>query len=146
MRYVIEPLDHWHLKALSVTEAAEGGNRVSTLPDEVVARLMQHNSWSLLSTEGDVIACGGTIEEWPGRHGGWLYFTLETRRHMIRLTRLVQSFLEPVRGRIEATVRRDFVAGHRFIQLVGFEVENPPGVLQAYGPDGEDHISYVKFQ
>lgn len=146
MGFRIEPFEAWHMEVLGRIQSAEGGHSVSELDPGVLPLLERHNSWSLLTSEDLVFACGGTIQQWPGRHTGWLYFTPATGGYMVRLFRLVRHFLEPVRGRIEATVIADFEQGHRFVKMLGFEVENPPGILTGYGPDGRDHIAYVRFQ
>ena len=43
----------------------------------------------------------------------------------------------------ESTVRRDFALGQRWARMLGFEIETP--VLRQFGPEGEDHVGYVKF-
>lgn len=86
------------------------------------------------------------MEHWPGRHNAWFVPTSLAPHCMLRITRLVDKFTGPVKGRIEVTVRADFAAGHRWAKMLGFEVENAPGLLMGYGPMGEDHIAYVRFQ
>lgn len=146
MQFEIVPFEAWHMEVLGQIEAADGSRSITELNPAVLPILEKHNSWSLVSNRGEVVACGGTVEEWPGRHAGWLYFTPRTSQHMIRLYRLVKFFLSDVRGRIEATVLVEFEPGHRFVRMLGFEVENPPGLLKRYDPDGRDHIAYVRFQ
>jgi RimJ/RimL family protein N-acetyltransferase len=44
--------------------------------------------------------------------------------------------------RIDATVVRDFAPGHRWARLLGFR---PYARLEAYGPDGQDHVGYERL-
>ena len=104
--------------------------------------LEQQNSWTAV-VDGDPIACGGTIQQWPGRHIAWMYLNSKTGPHMRFLTAEVLKGLRQVQGRIELTVRQDFAAGHRWARILGFVVETP--LLRGYGPEGENHVGYVRF-
>ena len=123
-------------------EAGAAACGVTVMPLEVLMVLEKENSWTLV-IDGDPVACGGTMRQWKGRHTAWMYLNFNTRRHMLAITRAVSDKLDQVGGRIEITVRRDFVVGHRWAKMLGFDVETP--VLEAYGPEGEDHVGYVKF-
>jgi hypothetical protein len=143
--YKFVPFEAWHMDALRVTDSVDGFS-AEVVDEYTAARLEQCNSWTLFNGEGYVIACGGTIEEWKGRHIAWVYNTQKASECMLKITRLVKQGVEPIKGRIEMTVRVDFEAGHRWAKLLGFEIENPPGILKQYGPLGEDHIAYVRIQ
>lgn len=131
---------------LTEMDAAEGISTERALAPGIAEVLAQHNSWALIDPEGAVRGVGGTIEQWPGRHTAWVFLDTKLGRHLIRAARLCKAALAAPAGRIEATVREDFEAGHRMARFFGMEVENPPGRLLAYGPDGETHIQYVRFQ
>lgn len=141
--YVVRPFSRRDLFALLADGVAEGGQQ----PDfnEGTLRVMEtSNSWTLLA-DGKVTICGGTFVLWPGRHQGWTYLNAHTGRHMLSTTRKVKELMKLAGpGRIEMTVRADFTKGHRWAKMIGFEVETP--VLRAFGPEGEDHVGYVKFQ
>ena len=113
------------------------------IPDGLASALEGSNAWSLWV--GDrIVACCGTIEVWKNRHAAWAYFSTTSGKYMARATRFTSRYILPAaHGRIEAIVRADFAAGNRWLKLLGFAVENPPGILTAYGPDGSDYISYV---
>lgn len=102
----------------------------------------RQNSWTAV-VDGDPIACGGTLKQWPRRHTAWTYMTAKTGPHMMFLTRTVKDVLKKVPGRVEMTVRYDFEQGHRWARILGFEVETPR--LKNYGPESEDHTGYVRF-
>ena len=112
------------------------------MPLDALMALEKENSWTLV-IEGDPVACGGTMKQWVGRHTAWMYLNFNTGRHMRCITRAVSDKLEQVKGRIELTVRRDFLLGHRWVKMLGFDVETP--VLMAYGPEGEDHVGYIRI-
>lgn len=135
----VVPFKRWHYGWL-VAGAAEGGQFEVSLP--ALAQLEGENSWTGI-VDGRVLVCAGTIEQWPGRHQAWAYVARGTLPHMAWITDEVKKAVERVKGRIEFTVRKDFAPGHRWARLLGFEVEAP--LLRAYGPEGEDHVGYVRI-
>lgn len=90
-----------------------------------------------------VIACAGLMKQWDERAIAWAIMAAETGRHMLAITRAVKRgmALHPFR-RIEAAVRADFEAGHRWMEMLGFSVEAPR--MEAYTPDGADAVLYAK--
>jgi hypothetical protein len=100
------------------------------------------NIWTLTWDE-EPLLCGGTIEQWPGRHIAFAYLNKTTGSHMIFTTKEAVRLLNNAKGRLEFTVRKDFEKGHRWARLLGFTVETP--LMRAFGPEGEDHVGYVKF-
>lgn len=110
--------------------------------EEVLAQLEKENSWTGVEN-GDPVFCAGTIQQWSGRHTAWAYMSPVSGRAMLHATREVGRKLLNVKGRVEFTVRCDFTNGHRWAKLLGFEVETP--LLKAYGPEGEDHVGYVRI-
>jgi hypothetical protein len=102
-----------------------------------------HKSYTLFFDD-EVVGCAGTLEHWPGRHSAWAYFNRNSGGHMVAITRFTQDRLSAIKGRVEMTVQKDFTKGHKWAKLLGFEVETP--LLVCYGPKGEDHVGYVKFQ
>ena len=136
MDYRTVPFKRWHMAWL-----AEGG---APIPLDVDALMMLEgqNSWTIV-VDGAPMACGGTMQQWPGRHTGWAYLNPNTGRHMAAVTRRAKALLDEVKGRIEITVRCDFEPGHRWARMLGFEVETPE--MKGYGPEGESHTGYVRF-
>lgn len=134
----VVPFRRWHYDWLG--PAAEG----STVKIEaaLLEMLEAQNSWTGV-VDGDVIACAGTIQQWPGRHVAWAYLSHTSGPHMGWITRQVRKNLEGVQGRIELTVRADFEAGLRWAKLLGFDIETPR--LRQFGPAGEDHVGFVRF-
>ena len=144
-KYSLKPFEYWHMSALEHTDAVDGFN-AKCLDIQSSKALELLDSWSLIDEAGDIIGCAGTIPQWEGRCIAWVYLTQRSGKCMLRITRLVKKYLESVIGRIEMTVRADFKPGHKWARLLGFYIENPPGLLKGYGPQGEDHIAYVRIQ
>ena len=140
MSYAVVPLQQWHLAWLEETGDAEGG--MSLLGDEERKHLARMPSYTALHG-GGVIACAGTLPQWPGRSIAWAYLHKNSGPHMRFITVAVRNHLAMIKGRIEATVRCDFSAGHRWMKMLGFMVET--AVLPLYGPEGEAHTAYVRF-
>lgn len=142
MRVIPVKFEPWHLAAIV---EAEPGELPDNLKDPQINEYLASldNSWSLLRADGAALWCGGTIPQWPGRHLGWSYVSQHAGPYMTRVTRKAIAVLNQATGRTEITVKADFAEGHRWAKLLGFEVETP--LLRAYGPDGEDHVGYVRF-
>lgn len=125
-----------------VAGAPAAENSSFRLGQGVTDYLRQQNSWSGV-VDGAVLVCAGTIQMWPGRHQAWAYVARGTLRHMPWITEETRKVVEQVKGRIEFSVRADFLPGQRWAKALGFEVETP--LLKAYGPEGEDHVGFVRF-
>lgn len=108
----------------------------------VLAVLEQCNSWTIFADD-EVVACGGTLEMWPGRHTAWMQLNAFSAKHMLFITRATLAVLQKLEGRIELTVQRDFRAGHKWAHMLGFCIETMD--MLRYGPDGETHTGYVRF-
>ena len=136
------PFRRHHLAWLEKAGYAIGG--AVTPMDAATLDFLERNgtSWTAV-VDGEPIGCGGTIQQWPGRHIAWAYLGEASGPHMLSITRAVRRHLNSVSGRIEVTVRCDFEAGHRWAELLGFHIETP--ILERYGPEGEPHTSYVRF-
>lgn len=94
--------------------------------------------------DGEVVACAGLVRQWPTRHIAWALLNREKApAHILWISRAVRAHLAGVKGRIEMTVRADFPQGQRWAELLGFKIETPR--LEKFGPEGEDHIGYVRI-
>lgn len=131
---MVVPFKRWHYGWLEMDTA---------VTESELIQMEQQNSWTAV-VDGSIVACAGTIVMWPGRHSAWAFMTAATAKHMRFITSAVLKNIEGLKGRIEMTVQADFPAGHRWAKILGFRVEAP--LLRAYGPDGADHVGYVRFQ
>jgi hypothetical protein len=114
------------------------------MPDPDTLRSMEAapNLITLLH-DGMPVAAGGTMELWHRRHMSWALLPAHSGPHMLAATREAYRRARMAPGRVEMTVLRSFAAGHRWAEMLGFEVETP--VLKGYGPDGADFTGYVLF-
>lgn len=133
----IVPFKTWHLDWLEAKSPS-----VVRFDERAKRELEGQNSWTAV-LDGEVIACGGTIQQWPGRHLAWTHLGPHTKSHMVWLTRAVRSKLAAVKGRVEMQVLFSFEAGHRWAEMLGFMLETP--IMVAWGPEGADYSGYVKI-
>jgi hypothetical protein len=88
--------------------------------------------------------CGGVLPIWAGRGLLWALLSEDAGKHMVALTRGVRRFLDAQTGRLEAAVDCDFEPGHRWVRMLGFELETPR--MRAFKADGRDAAMYVRVQ
>jgi hypothetical protein len=102
------------------------------------------HSYTIL-IKGRIVACCGVIEYWKDRGEAWSIIDRYSKAEFVLLFRTVKKLLEdaPIR-RIEATINKNFPAGHRWIKLLGFELEAE--TLKSYGLTGDDYSLYAKVK
>lgn len=139
-KYREVPFEAWHISLLMKDDASAA---LRCEYDPLVLKYLEKgNSWTLLADDVPVL-CGGTLKQWEGRHTGWAILNADTGKHMITVTRRARRIMGEAKGRVECTVRQDFAAGQRWARMLGFEIETY--ALKQYGPEGEDHIGYVRI-
>lgn len=141
MSYTSVPFKAWHLGWILDRGDSLGG--APTVSADALAHIEQLKSRTLVAPDGSPILCGGVIPAWAGRCSLWSVLSVDSGPHMMAVTRHTRAFINEVQGRIETSVRCDFMAGHRWVRMLGFYVETP--VMKRYGPEGEDHSLYVRF-
>lgn len=138
---LVVPFKSWHYEWLAAKGPASDRYTVKSI-QAISSQLEACNSWTGV-VGGDPVVCAGTLPQWPGRHIAWAYLAQNTGPHMLWITREVKKVLARVEGRVELTVRSDFPAGMKWAEMLGFKVETP--LLKAYGPSGESHTGFVRF-
>lgn len=133
----VVPFRSWHLAWLGRT--LEPGPS----PDIGVLALLEGQRSFTGMVDGEVVACAGVVQQWPGRHACWALLGPTAAKQILWITREVRKVLDAVPGRIELTVRSDFPAGQGWARLLGFEVETPR--LKNFGPEGEDHVGFLRI-
>ena len=94
------------------------------------------------TVDGNVIACIGLIEFWPGRRMAWAYLAQGVSAHIAELTDAVQRWLRyHGDGRIEAYIDPSYRCAKRWARKLGFEREGP---LRQWVP-GKDYDMYARI-
>ncbi len=108
---------------------------------EYVAGLLKFGK-NFAALYGDrVLAIGGTLELWTHRLQAWALLSNDARRHLLPLTRIVRAyFAVRPETRIETAVKTNFLAGHRWARMCGFERE---GTMRGYTEAGDDYDLYA---
>jgi len=139
---IVIPFQRWHLSRLQGKGAETLAGEFAYIGIDEQIMLEKLDSWTGMRDDEPVF-CAGTVQHWPGRSTVWAYIHKDAAPHMLWISRIVLNHLAKVPGRIECTVRCDFEKGHRWAEMLGFSVETP--LLRAYGPEGEDHTGYTRF-
>lgn len=139
---IVELFKAEHMAALDLQEGGEflGANMT---PGQ--ATVLENDYTFTGMHDGRVIVVGGLAEQWQGRALLWSYMDKDARNHMLAIHRATLRVIESYEGaRIEADVDVDFAPGHRWIQMLGFELETPR--MRKYRPDGGDMARYVRIK
>jgi RimJ/RimL family protein N-acetyltransferase len=94
--------------------------------------------------ENQILAIAGVEPQWENRAIAFALIAEAAGAHFKAIHSAVADFLNtaPFR-RIEATVDVGFEQGHRWIKMLGFEIE---GYMRAYRPDGADMLLYARIR
>lgn len=142
----ILPFELVHLRQLHLQPAQAWMQPFVDAP-EYGAQLLRCDSYTAMHNDAPV-AIGGLVTVWPGRahlsalisdqFGHKAAFALLHREVLRRLN------ASPI-ARIEATVDDRFEAGHRWMRLLGFQLETPDG-MRGYMPDGRTSYLYARIK
>jgi hypothetical protein len=90
---------------------------------------------------GRIVCCAGLVNLWEGRASAWALLSADSGRCMISIHRAVAEFFDGCGiERVEAYVVPDFMPGHRWARMLGFEHE---GRLRAF-QRGQDMDMYAR--
>ena len=94
--------------------------------------------------DGKILAIAGVEPQWENRAIAFALISGAAGPYFWAIHSAVRDFLvrTPYR-RIEATVDVGFKEGHRWIKMLGFELE---GYMKAYRPDGADMLLYARIK
>ena len=131
-----------HLALIQVQEAQASVSEFMTLAH---ARALESQMSFTYVAGGRVLAVGGFVEQWPQRAEMWSYIDSDCGKHFVGLHRAALGLLDACEyRRIEATVRADFDEGHRWLKMLGFQLEAP--LMRAHLPTGEDSALYARVK
>lgn len=106
------------------------------------ASLEEHLSLTLV-IDGVVIGCGGLYKIEEHRSIAWVYLSKYAKEHIFVVHKVVKRFFDGCMvPRIEAMVDVDFEEGHRWVRMLGFELE--AARMRKYSPDGGDQSLYAR--
>lgn len=90
--------------------------------------------------DGKVIGCAGIIQSTFGSGTLWALLHRDAARHMLGIHRCAKRLLDLHQmRRLEATTEVGFLAGCKWLEMLGFK---PEGIMPSYGPDGASHWRY----
>lgn len=91
------------------------------------------------TSQGEIIACIGTIPQWENYSRAWALLSGDAGRCMVSLTRGISRWLRfHNAGRVDTAVDCTFGAAIRWAEMLGFERE---GVMRKF-KDGNDYYLY----
>lgn len=95
--------------------------------------------------DGVLMGCGGLASQGNGRALAWTLITAMCEgTDMIAVTKIVRdAIVNSKYRRIEAIVRGDFEAGHKWMRLLGFKLETEHGMAGWFN-DGEKGYLYSR--
>jgi hypothetical protein len=138
----VVPYKAEHLMALKLQAGQE--YCLPYVTDEY-ARMLE-GQFAFTAIDGDVvIAVGGVAELWENRALAWSFIDHRAGKYFTQLHKAVLRVLEviPYR-RIEAETSCDFEQGHRWLKMLGFELEAPR--MKAFRVDGGDSALYARVK
>lgn len=131
-----------HLLALQIQP---GQNYCAPWVTPAYARALE-SEWAFSVMDGpEVVAVGGVTELWEDRALAWSFIDHRAGRKFAELTRMVKQVLDlvPYR-RVEAETPCEFGPGHRWLRMLGFELEAPR--MKAFRVDGGDSALYARVK
>lgn len=134
-----------HLRAIELQDAQRMFSSELSSDEYVAALAASEYAYAFFS--GDrLVCCAGCIEMWPGRAMLWALMSKDAGPSMTGLFRAGRGFIAGAKWRrIEALVDDGFSAGHRFVRMLGFELETPRP-MQAYRQDGRGCFLYARVK
>lgn len=134
------PYEAKHLFAFNLQEGQK--DTLCMLSPQYAQFLEGQFAFTALDEEGKIVAVGGLAEMWEGRALAWMLIDRDAGKHFVALHKVVKHMLAiaPYR-RIEANAAVEFPEAHRWLRMLGFEVEAP--LLRAFRGDGGDSSMYA---
>lgn len=139
-----------HLVAIDVQDA-QSETAVLMLDREYGAQLAVPGlAWSakVETAQGSrIVGAAGVLPQWSGRAYAWAIFGRVPDPAWLPITRKARQILDQAHGRgivrIDTTVDAGFKRGRDWMKLLGFRAE---ALLEAYSPEGRDHIMYARIR
>jgi hypothetical protein len=140
---IVVPFKAEHLLGMQLQRSQSGSKPFIT---EEYARMLEGQfAFTALDDDGEVVAVGGLAELWEQRALAWSFIDSRAGKHFVALHKLVRDFLDmaPYR-RIEAETSCGFGPGHRWLKMLGFQMEAER--MRAFQVDGGDSALYARVK
>lgn len=138
---ILIPFIPLHLQGLELQES-QSWLQPHLLDETYINQLIDYGESYSLLVDGKVIGCGGVCDITPKRGFVWALVSKDAGKHLLKATRIVKSYLDDKDyRRLETGVKTDFIAGHRWVKMLGFERE---GTMRKWGEDGNDYDMYAR--
>jgi RimJ/RimL family protein N-acetyltransferase len=144
----IVKFEPWHLEWIDFNEDAKRAVEylLKEHPNHGVLLSSSSNAFTAMY-KGKVLGSAGLIPWWQGMCELWMYLgvdAFDNRRGALKLVSwAMEHVIETMElNRIQATVKTDYVQGHRFAKFFGFVNE---GEMKNYGPNKESFTRYAKI-
>lgn len=140
---MIVPFEAEHFAQMRVQDAQKWMHQNLTVAD---LKGLEGPHAGTLMVDGVPLACAGALLYWPDRALVWSFLSSRVdRTNIMTVHAEAQRFIDglPYR-RLEASVVVGFEQGHRWMRLLGFEVEAP--LQRAFNVDGSDCVGYVRIR
>lgn len=137
---IVVPYRAEHMSAI---DAQAGQAYVGAWVTPDLAKALEGTDAFTGMVDGRVIIVAGLVQQWHGRALTWAYLDRNAGEHMVAIHKAVKRYLDLQVGmRIEATVDCEFEPGHRWVRMLGFELECER--MKRYLPTGGDSALYAK--
>lgn len=140
---IILPFKAEHLLGMQLQRAQDGSKPFIT--EEYAKMLEGQFAFTAVTEDEEVVAVGGVTELWANRALAWTFIDSRAGKHFVALHKIVRDLLDivPYR-RVEAETSCDFEPGHRWLRMLGFEMEAPR--MRAFQVDGGDSSLYARVK
>ena len=102
-----------------------------------------NQAWTF-EENNEILAIVGLEPQWEGRAVAWTFISQHAGKHFPMIHKVITAIMDNSGfKRIETTVDVGFKQGHRWMKMMGFEVE---GLMRAYRPDGGDMFLYARIK
>lgn len=94
--------------------------------------------------DGEILAIALCAPLWEGRAEATMLISKDAGKHFKFIHKRIVEIMDNLDyRRYEATVDIGFKEGHRWMKLLGFEIE---GYMRKYRPDGADMVLYARVK
>lgn len=135
------PYQRHHLSLLRLQAAQEAF--AAEITDEYAASLEGPGSYTAVGDDGRVLIVAGITDVGCGRGIAWALVDREAGARWTEIHKAARKALDEAGfRRVEATVQVDFKAGHRWLKMLGFQMEAER--MRAWMLDGQDASLYSR--